>query len=375
MNGESDLPVRLARLGGALRAQGVATTLRDELDGADALRFVDGEEREEVRRTLRVALKIPRAAWDTFDRQLAVFWGERTAESPPPQPPARAAAPAGQMIRWDAEARRLIAGGPTDSQGNQPGYSPEVLLRRKSFDQLAGSDRDLVAMERLLARLAQRLAAHRSRRLQPTRSSRGRPDVRRSYRRALGTAGELITLARRERAPSDTRLVFLCDTSGSMDAFTRFLLTFALAVRRAIPRSEVFAFNTELHHLSRTIAPGKIRLTLDRLAAAVPDWSGGTRIGACLGEFCDRHLALVDARTVVVILSDGLDRDDPVRLGRAVEQMQSRARSLIWLNPLLGDVRYQPAAAGMAAALPFIDHFAAAHNLESLERLLPHLVS
>src|SRR5437879_915134 len=205
---------------------------------------------------------------------------------------------------------------------------------------------------------------------------RGRADARASFRRSLRTSGELLSLARRTRAIDEPRVVFLLDTSGSMDAHSRFLLTFALSLRRAAPRAEVFAFNTELVHLTRSLAPGKVRLTLDRLAASVPDWSGGTRIGACLAAFSEGHLARGPAsKTVVVVLSDGLDRGDPAVLADAVRRIQGRVRKLIWLNPLLGDPRYEPAASGMRAALPFVDHFASAHDLESLERLVPHLAS
>jgi uncharacterized protein with von Willebrand factor type A (vWA) domain len=229
-------------------------------------------------------------------------------------------------------------------------------------------------MERILARLARRLAARRSRRLVPT-LGRGQADLRRSYRRALRTCGLMMSLARRARAIEEPRLVFLCDTSGSMDAHARFLLTFVLSLRRAVRRAELFAFNTELVHLTPWLSPGKVRLTLDRLAAAVLDWSGGTRIGASLAAFVQDHLnRTVDGKTVVVILSDGLDRGDPALLTEAVRRIQRRARRLIWLNPLLGDARYEPSAYGMQAALPYVDHFASAHNLESLERLLPHLV-
>jgi len=228
-------------------------------------------------------------------------------------------------------------------------------------------------MERLLARLARRLATRRSRRFVATRG-RGRADVRSSYRRALRTSGELLSLARRTRAVETPRVVFLLDTSGSMDAHSRFLLTFALSLRRAVPRAEVFAFNTELVRLTRSLAPGKARVTLDRLAASVADWSGGTRIGACLAEFFAQHLARGPAgKTVVVVLSDGLDCGDAAALAEAVRRIQGRARKLVWLNPLLGDPRYEPAAGGMRAALPFVDHFASAHDLESLERLVPHL--
>jgi len=368
-----DLPLRLARLGRALRAEGVATTLRDELDAAEALALVDREDREEVRHTLRIALKIARADFPTYDRLFDGFWSAEPEVVPvAPRRPEAPALPRGRALHWDPDTRRMGTSAGASAPGERPGYSPEALLRRKPFDE-EWSARDLVRMERLLARLARRLATRRSRRLVPTRG-RGRADVRASYRRALRTSGELVSLARRARAVDESRVVFLLDTSGSMDTHSRFLLTFALSLRRAAPRAEVFAFNTELVPLTRSLAPGKVRLTLDRLAASVPDWAGGTRIGACLAEFYEDHLSRGPAgKTVVVVLSDGLDRGDPAVLADAVRRIQGRARKLIWLNPLLGDARYEPATSGMRAALPFVDHFASAHDLESLERLVPHL--
>jgi hypothetical protein len=112
------------------------------------------------------------------------------------------------------------------------------------------------------------------------------------------------------------------------------------------------------------------------MAAGVPDWSRGTRIGESLAEFVDSYSEeMVDAKTVVLIVSDGLDRGDTVVLARAMRAIKSRAKRVIWLNPLLGDPRYEPTARGMEAALPFVDLLAPAHNLESLERLIPQLAA
>ena len=248
-----------------------------------------------------------------------------------------------------------------------------MLLRRKPFDDWCADD--LSAMERLLARVARRLASRPSRRLVPVRA-RGRVDLRRSFRHAVGTGGEFLSLARRDRAVEKPDVLLLCDTSGSMDPHTRFLLTFALSLTRVVRRCEVFAFNTSLTRLTPWLTPGRIGPTLDRLAAGVPDWSGGTRIGASLEEFVTRYLdTLVSAKTVVVVLSDGLDLGSPAVLAGAMRDIRAKARKVIWLNPLLGDPRYRPEARGMKAALPFVEHFVPAHNLESLERLLPLLAA
>ncbi len=375
----------LARFGGRLRAHGIAATVRDEIDGVQALGLIDRDDRDEVRTALRIALKIPREAWTAYDRLFSAFWTGADLIEPPDlsQPPPRERREPPRLLSWDPVRRRMTepdedADNPGGTrEGTRPAASPQALLRRKAFDASAWTAQDMAAMERMLARLAHRLATCRSRRWVPAAGTplRGRFDPRRSYRRALATGGEVLRFARRERAVEEPRLVFLCDTSGSMDAHTRFLLMFVLALRRAARRAELFAFNTELVDLGRHVVAGKIRLTLDRLAAQVPDWSGGTRLGESLATFASRHLPrLGGPRTIVVVLSDGLDRGDPADLAAAVKRIRARVRRLVWLNPLLGDPRYQPIARGMAAALPFIDCFAPAHNLESLERLLPQLV-
>ena len=374
---DRDVVERLARFAGRLRERGVGVSVSDEIDGASALLLVDLGDRDEVRYALRTALKVRRSDWDTFDELFRGFWAAEDTPARPPEQPARARSDRrGPLTRlhWmqalglpASEREREVA------TGDLPGYSADRLLRRKPFDDWCADD--LAAMERLLARVARRLASRPSRRLVPVRG-RGQVDLRRSFRRAVGTGGEFLSLARRDRAVEKPDVVLLCDTSGSMDPHTRFLLTFALSLTRVVRRCEVFAFNTSLTRLTPWLTPGKIGPTLDRLAAGVPDWSGGTRIGASLDEFVTRYLdTLVSAKTVVVVLSDGLDLDGPAVLAGAMRAIRAKARKVIWLNPLLGDPRYRPEARGMKAALPFVEHFVPAHNLESLERLLPLLAA
>ena len=374
---DRDVVERLARFAGRLRERGVGVSVSDEIDGASALLLVDLGDRDEVRYALRTALKVRRSDWDTFDELFRGFWAAEDTPARPPEQPARARSDRrGPLTRLHWMQALGLPAGEREREaatGDLPGYSADRLLRRKPFDDWCADD--LAAMERLLARVARRLASRPSRRLVPVRG-RGRVDLRRSFRRAVGTGGEFLSLARRDRAVEKPDVVLLCDTSGSMDPHTRFLLTFALSLKRVVRRCEVFAFNTSLTRLTPWLTPGKIGPTLDRLAAGVPDWSGGTRIGASLDEFVTRYLdTLVSAKTVVVVLSDGLDLDGPAVLAGAMRAIRAKARKVIWLNPLLGDPRYRPEARGMKAALPFVEHFVPAHNLESLERLLPLLAA
>jgi uncharacterized protein with von Willebrand factor type A (vWA) domain len=418
---ESSLILHMARFGRALRERGAAVSLSDEVDGLAALTLIDLGDREEVRHALRAALKIrPRDAAvfaELFDRlwsALAGFDGTppnrftdphkppRPAAQRPPRPPRPASAAA-------LPPPRDGAGAPpeppevTVREGRQPSYSPEAVLRRKPFDECSAAE--LQAMERLMARLTLRLATRPSRRRVPVQG-RGEVDLRRSFRRAVSQGGEFRSLARRARPVERPRLVVLCDTSGSMDPHSRFLLSFVLALRQAVRTggaggrtTEVFAFNTRLVRLTPWLREarearearrgsavqgaaaggmaagmGPVETALERLARRVPDWSGGTKIGECLAEFATVHLdPLVDAKTVVLVMSDGLDRGDVAPLAWALRAIRSRARRLLWLNPLAGDRRYEPTARAMAAALPHIDRLLPAHNLEALERLLPLL--
>ncbi len=371
MNASSGIVAQLARFAGAMRENGIRVGLGDEIDAATALALVDLLDRDEVQRGLRIALKVPREAWPTFDRLFDEYWGGDVARPPPPPRQSLPRDHRGPLQwRWDGQRVHLSAAddaGPR-SGDETPGYTSEALLRRKPFEQF--STADVSAMERLLARLAVKLATRKTRRLIPTHG-RGLVDLRRSFRHALASEGEFLSLARRKRALEQPRLVVLYDTSGSMDPYARFLLAFAFALRRAWKRTEIFAFNTALVRITRLITPAKAEQTFRELAAGVPDWSGGTRIGSCLAEFVARYQGqLVDRNTTVALISDGLDLGDVAQLASAMRELRARAGTVVWLNPLLGDHRYQPTAAGMQAALPFVDYFGPAHNLESLERLL-----
>jgi uncharacterized protein with von Willebrand factor type A (vWA) domain len=371
----SDLAETVTRLGRSLRARGIPVGPSDAMDAALALRTLRSPDRDDVRRALLVAFKIRPHERERFDAALAEAAPKETPTNPmeragrvpndraggrgeaaPPRPPLAPAQP--------HPAAPPLA-------GDAIGYGAEPLLRRKPFEACAPAE--LAAMERALVRLARGLATRRSRRLVPARAG-GIPDLRRSLRRAVGTAGEVLSLAKRSHPVEAPRLVVLCDTSGSMDPYARLVLPLVLAIRRAARTTEVFAFNTSLVRLTPLLARGRTEETLERLAELVPDWSGGTRIGECLAAFVADHLRdRVDGRTVVIVLSDGLDRGDTRPLEEAMRAIHARAREVVWLNPLMGDPRYEPTARGMAAALPFVDHLLPANDLVSLERLIPLL--
>jgi uncharacterized protein with von Willebrand factor type A (vWA) domain len=371
-----DLIVHLARFAGTLREHGLDVGVGDEVDATKALALVDLFDRAEVHRALQIAFKIRPRDRAAFDALFESFWAPAPSDSRIRQSPVNRFATAA-LARGRTDRHYSVTHDdsrqPSATDGGAPGYTRDIVLRRKPFEDC--SARDLADMERLLARLAPSWAAQRSRRLTPVRG-RGLPDLRRSFRRAVGTGGEMVSLARRARAIGEPRVVILCDTSGSMDLHVKFLLAFVLALKSVARNTEVFAFNTSLTRLTPWLSPGKIVHTIERLALDVPGWSGGTRIGESLTEFVARYLQqFVTNRSVVVILSDGLDRGDTAMVAGAMRALHEKARKIVWLNPLSGDPRYEPTARAMQAALPFIDRLAPAHNLESLERLVPELAA
>jgi uncharacterized protein with von Willebrand factor type A (vWA) domain len=249
-----------------------------------------------------------------------------------------------------------------------PGLSDREVLMEQDFSTFPAEQLDEVA--RLTVLIAKRLARRISRRRKPTRKG-GVIDLRRSMRANL-MKGEIIELRRRARRRRKVRLVLLCDVSGSMDLYSRFLLQFLYALQNVFGRVETFTFATRLTRVTELLRGPSYKRALRRLTE-VRDWSGGTRIGEAIREFNQGWAHLVDRRTIVLILSDGWDTGEPEVLAQEMLNLKRRAGRVLWLNPLLGNPSYEPLTRGMAAALPLVDHFAAAHNLSSLRELATHL--
>jgi uncharacterized protein with von Willebrand factor type A (vWA) domain len=213
-------------------------------------------------------------------------------------------------------------------------------------------------------------ALRRSRRQVRSARLRGRPDVRRTVRRALRAGGEPVSRAFREPARRPRRLVLLCDVSGSMEPYARALVRFLHAAVVGGVKVEAFALGTRLTRITRELSSRDPDAAIAAAARRVLDWSGGTRLGDGLRAFNDQWGMPGMARgAVVVILSDGWDRGDPAVLGEQMARLHRVAHRVVWVNPLKATPGYAPLAQGMAAALPYVDEFVEGHSLASLETL------
>jgi uncharacterized protein len=378
-----DLLRAMLTFSGMLRASGLQVTTSAVMDAVRALEAVDLLDRAEVYLTLQTVLMSRIEEQPAFDRCFEAFWkfhadegqgldGLVAAVQQKEQDDALEAAPL--ETAPERQARMALddwndPGEATDDEPLEvPGLSDREALMEQDFSTFPAEQLDEVA--RLTVQIAKRLARRVSRRRKPTRRG-GMIDLRRSMRANL-MKGEIIELRRRARRRRKVRLVLLCDVSGSMDLYSRFLLQFLYALQNVFGRVETFTFATRLTRVSDLLRGPSYKRALRRLTE-VRDWSGGTRIGESIREFNLTWSRLVDRRTIVLLLSDGWDTGEPEVLAKEMLALKRRAARIIWLNPLLGNPSYEPLTRGMAAALPLVDHFAAAHNLASLRELAAHL--
>ena len=194
-------------------------------------------------------------------------------------------------------------------------------------------------------------------------------DLRATTRISLRQGGEL--LERRWRAPTQRprRLVLVLDVSGSMAPYARMLLQYVQACVAARARVEAFAFGTRLTRITRELAGRDPDRALERAAAHVADWSGGTRIGESLASLNREHGRRIGRGAFVVLLSDGWDRGDPELLAAEMARLRRSAHRVVWLNPLAADPRYEPLTRGMRAAMPHVDRLLPGNSIRSLEAL------
>lgn len=254
--------------------------------------------------------------------------------------------------------------------------STEERLRSLDFEQM--STEEVARAKRIIAQLALPVKPIKSRRVQPSLIG-ARPDWRRTMRQVLRQGGDIRDIARatpKERWPN---LVVLCDISGSMSQYSRIILHFLHSVANAKgagwAKVHAFTFGTRLTNITRHLRQRDVDAALAAAGAEAQDWEGGTRIGACLHEFNrDWSRRVLGQGAVVLLITDGLDRDDPGALQKEMQRLHLSARRLIWLNPLLRWDGFAPKARGIQAMLPHVDSFRAGHSIASLEELA-HAIS
>jgi uncharacterized protein len=377
---------RLAGFARTLRDNGFRVGLAETGDALTVLASPAANRPTSLKPALRALFCATHSDWARFDEIFDAFWrGEgmrqRQILSGSPQAPhalpkklAEAQVPEEARSLPDRVERRnegdADAGG--EGRSRREGASSAEKLSTTDLRHIV-DPAEIAATHALAARLARSMRARLVRREQIRRRGR-RLDLRRSIHRNVSHGGTLIELAWRRRKIKPLRLVVLLDASGSMNLYTAFFVRFLHGVVDAFREAEAFVFHTRLAHVSPTLRDRDVTRAVEKLALMAQGIGGGTRIGESLAVFNRWHARrVINSRTAIMIMSDGYDTGAPAQLADEMRRLRRRCRRIIWLNPLIGWRDYSPQARGMQAALPYVDLFAPAHNLESLAALEPYL--
>lgn len=257
--------------------------------------------------------------------------------------------------------------------GSKGGASVQQVTAKTDFRQLS-DESQMREMELLVERMAKKMRRRMTRRQRLQRQGR-RINLRQTIRNSLRYGGTPLELAFMKRKKQVPRLILLLDVSRSMSLYSFLFLRFARGIVEAFKDADAFVYHTRLVHVTDALRERDMTKAKEKLALMSSGWSGGTRIGECLQMFNHEYgRRIVNSRSIVMIISDGYDTGEPKQLTEQLQQLKQRARKIVWLNPLLGRDGYEPIAEGMKAALPLLDLFSSAHNLDSLMKLESELM-
>jgi uncharacterized protein with von Willebrand factor type A (vWA) domain len=376
----STLAANVMHFARLLRRAGLPVGSAETLAGQRALSLVDLGNRTEARTALRSAMIHRHEHQDVFDQAFNFFWRDPTA-----------AEQAAAMALLDAQKDRPKERPPPGSRRlaeamakpremkprveDEPPVMDAVLTvsdreRLQHMDFEAMSAEEIDRAKREIRRLVLPLDARRTRRL---RADPLGPvtDLRRTIRQSLRQGGEIVTIARNRQVTRPPPLVVLCDISGSMSRYAQILMLFLHAVTNDRDRVHVFLFGTRLSNVTRQLRHRDAEVAFQMVSHVVPDWSGGTRIGEALDSFNRFWARRVLAQgAIVLLITDGLDRDGARGLAENMDRLHRSCRRLIWLNPLLRWAGFEPKSQGIRAMLPHVDDFRPVHNLASLRALV-----
>jgi uncharacterized protein len=377
---------RLAGFARTLRDNGFRVGLAETSDALSVLASPAAAHPASLKSALRALFCATHSDWQRFDEMFDAYWrgagmrqrqilaGSPQAGHALPKKLAEAHVPEEAHGLPDRLERRNDGGvdAAGEGRGRREGASSAERLSATDLRHIV-DPAEIAATHALAARLARSMRARLVRREQIRRRGR-RLDLRRSIHRNVSHGGTLIELAWRRRKIKPLRLVVLLDASGSMNLYTAFFVRFLHGVVDAFREAEAFVFHTRLAHVSPSLRDRDVTRAVEKLALMAQGIGGGTRIGESLATFNRWHARrVINSRTAIMIVSDGYDTGAPGQLGEEMRRLRRRCRKIVWLNPLIGWRDYSPQARGMQAALPYVDLFAPAHNLESLAALEPYL--
>jgi uncharacterized protein with von Willebrand factor type A (vWA) domain len=345
-----------------LKEKGLPVTLGRTLDALRGLMLIRLEDREEAYSLFSSHYVSRPEELPVFDAVFEEFW---TSKGRPATLAAKRQVQPETIPPLTLPGAMEPSADHTENERQKISYSSQDIMRKKDF--AAMIDAESQDVSQLIMALTQNLGLRLGRRWR-TGAKGKQVDLRSSIRSSLRHGGELLALRKKRRQPKKTRFVVMCDVSGSMDSYSRFLLQFMYGFQRHVPRVETFVFSTRLSRITPLLRMRKIDAAYALIEEKVFHWSGGTRIGSCLTEYNRRYgRRFSGPNTVFILLSDGWDQGETGLLEREMKELKRRVKRLMWLNPLLGMPGYRPIDRGMSTALPYVEDFLDCHNLDQLE--------
>ena len=374
MEAPYDLVSHVVRFCRSLRERGLLVGPSETAAAVQGLALVNPLDQDQVYWCLRAILVSRVDEIEAFDDCFRQFWTFRQLQDNSPVLPEPSPTEGGQHLG----GRLKVGPDGGDYEGPQQpvvqiaptGASRLEVVSRRDLTVLKGDE--LAEVSEIARRVARALPSRPGRRRRRHRR-KGVLDLRGAFRLNVAHAGDLVILPRRRRVPRVPRLLVVLDVSGSMERHAKLLLQLVYALGQRAGRVETFVFSTSLTRVTRHLRAPSLSEALRRIGDAVPHWSGGTRIGECLGALNRQHSHLLDRSTSVFLLSDGWETGDPDHLAQELSCLRRQVRRLVWLNPLLGTEDYEPLSLGLQAARPYVDCFASSKDLSQLKRL-PHLL-
>ncbi len=363
-----------------LRRAGLPVGPAETIAAQQALTHIDLASKTEAKTALRTAMIHRHEHREVFDQAFALFWRDPTAAEQAAAMALLEAQKEKKLERPPPASRRVAEAFAPKNQAKPPPQeeppvqdavltvSDQERLQQMDFEAM-GAD-EIAAAKREIRRLVLPLDLRRTRRLRPDAHGPA-TDLRRTIRASLRQGGEILSIARSRRVTRPPPLVVLCDISGSMSRYAQILLHFLHAVTNDRDRVHVFLFGTRLSNVTRQLRARDPEVAFQMVSHIVPDWSGGTRIGEALSGF--NHLwsrRVLGQGAVVLLITDGLDRDGAHGLADNMDRLHRSCRRLIWLNPLLRWSGFEPKSQGIRVMLPHVDEFRPVHNLASLRGLV-----
>jgi uncharacterized protein with von Willebrand factor type A (vWA) domain len=361
-----------------LRAAGLRVGPDRVIDCVQALEIAGADRREDWYWTMSAVLLSREEQRPIFDQAFRLFWRdpkltEKMMQMLLPQTYGRTPKPDEQQSQRLTDAL-FGQKKPEEEREEQKveldaklTFSSREVLQRMDFDTMSAAE--LAQAKKMMSELRLPLPMVRTRRQEAHRRG-ARVHLRATLRESLREGGDVISLVSARPIEVHPPLVVLCDISGSMNPYARMFLHFLHAITNDRDRVHTFVFGTRLTNVTRQLRHRDVDVAMARVAEAIKDWSGGTRIGVCLREFNWRWgRRVLGQNACVLLVSDGLDREAGEGLAEEMERMHKSCRTLIWLNPLLRYDRFEAKPAGVRAMLPHVDRFLPVHNLKSLVEL------